>query len=407
MSSPIIRFITNAINAVIQNAKKAHFFQSNKNITSIEFVMLNILQIQKISGVTLGYLEATKELKNRQNNAVKTFATNIIISQVVNNVFLLFFLAMIKFIQLLCSYQYNQVQKDTDYPNALLCISIILFQEKDTNHPNALLQSITSAEETCSIFWSFSTTSSFELLSSQEKPTITAVSPKAISSLSNLMLLLPSFSRISFDFDSISSKFVEGDSGIIFTLISASAIVLFWKFDLQRFPYYLFIYLSHKNLYCSGRDILHSYYFRPQFLQMVIISFIQLKVDDKKRRMDNNYLELLEFISKNSGVSVEELGRKVEAKQAKLAGLISKEGAAQIIAAELHISFDKQTIKISQVVPGMRKINLVGRIITLFPVKEYNKNGRSGRIGSFILADETSNIRTCLLYTSPSPRDQA
>jgi len=112
--------------------------------------------------------------------------------------------------------------------------------------------------------------------------------------------------------------------------------------------------------------------------------------------MDNNYLELLEFISKNSGVSVEELGRKVEAKQAKLAGLISKEGAAQIIAAELHISFDKQTIKISQVVPGMRKINLVGRIITLFPVKEYNKNGRSGRIGSFILADETSNIRTVL-----------
>jgi len=112
--------------------------------------------------------------------------------------------------------------------------------------------------------------------------------------------------------------------------------------------------------------------------------------------MDNNYLELIEFISKNSGVPVEELERRVEAKQAKLAGFISKAGAAQIIAAELNISFDKQTIKISQIVPGMRKINLVGRIITLFPVKEYNKNGRSGRIGSFILADETSNIRTVL-----------
>lgn len=112
--------------------------------------------------------------------------------------------------------------------------------------------------------------------------------------------------------------------------------------------------------------------------------------------MDNNYLELIEFISKNSGVPVDELERRVEAKQAKLAGLISKAGAAQIIAAELNISFDKQAIKISQIVPGMRKINLVGRIITLYPVKEYNKNGRSGRIGSFILADETSNIRTVL-----------
>jgi ssDNA-binding replication factor A large subunit len=44
----------------------------------------------------------------------------------------------------------------------------------------------------------------------------------------------------------------------------------------------------------------------------------------------------------------------------------------------------------------MRKINLVGKVINLFPIKEYNKNGRSGRIGSFILADETSNIRTVL-----------
>ena len=44
----------------------------------------------------------------------------------------------------------------------------------------------------------------------------------------------------------------------------------------------------------------------------------------------------------------------------------------------------------------MRKINLIGKVIKLFPIREYNKNGRSGRIGSFILADETSNIRTVL-----------
>lgn len=112
--------------------------------------------------------------------------------------------------------------------------------------------------------------------------------------------------------------------------------------------------------------------------------------------MGGNYQQLVEFISESSGVSIDEIERKVEAKQAKLSGLISKEGAAQVIAAELDINFDKQTIKISQIVPGMRKINLVGKIIELFPVREYNKNGRSGRIGSFILADDTSNIRTVL-----------
>jgi len=112
--------------------------------------------------------------------------------------------------------------------------------------------------------------------------------------------------------------------------------------------------------------------------------------------MEGNYYQLIQFISDNSGIGIEEIERKIEAKQAKLSGLISKEGAAQVIAAELNINFDKQSIKINQIVPGMRKINLIGKIIQLFPVREYNKNGKSGRIGSFILADDTSNIRTVL-----------
>jgi len=107
-------------------------------------------------------------------------------------------------------------------------------------------------------------------------------------------------------------------------------------------------------------------------------------------------LQLVEFISQSSGVSIEDIERKIEAKQAKLAGLISKEGAAQVIAAELNVNFDKQMIKIAQMVPGMRKINLVGKIIELAPIREYNKNGRSGKIGSFVLADDTSNVRTVL-----------
>jgi len=112
--------------------------------------------------------------------------------------------------------------------------------------------------------------------------------------------------------------------------------------------------------------------------------------------MDENYIQLVDFVSKQSGVAPDEIERKVEAKRAKLAGLISKEGALQVIAAELNINFDKQSIKISQIVPGMRKVNIVGKVINVFPIREYNKNGRSGRIGSFVLADETSNIRTVL-----------
>ena len=58
--------------------------------------------------------------------------------------------------------------------------------------------------------------------------------------------------------------------------------------------------------------------------------------------MSDNYHQLVDFISKNSGLSNEDIERRIEAKQAKLAGLISKEGAAQVVAAELNINFDKQ-----------------------------------------------------------------
>ncbi|MGV8152389.1 MAG: hypothetical protein ACP5OG_04860 [Candidatus Nanoarchaeia archaeon] len=112
--------------------------------------------------------------------------------------------------------------------------------------------------------------------------------------------------------------------------------------------------------------------------------------------MEENYSQLIELISQSSGLDLNEIERRVEAKQAKLSGLISKEGAAQVVAAELGVNFDKQIIKINQIVPGMKKINLIGKIVTLFPIKEYNKNGRSGRIGSFILADDTSNTRVVL-----------
>lgn len=112
--------------------------------------------------------------------------------------------------------------------------------------------------------------------------------------------------------------------------------------------------------------------------------------------MLQNYNQLVERISRSSGLSVEDIERRVEAKRAKLSGLISREGAAQVVASELGISFDKEKMKIDEIVSGMKRVNLVGKIIQLFPTKEYNKNNRQGKIASFIIADDTGNIRTVL-----------
>jgi len=48
---------------------------------------------------------------------------------------------------------------------------------------------------------------------------------------------------------------------------------------------------------------------------------------------------------------------------------------------------------------GMRKVNIVGKVINIFPVREFNKNGREGKVANFILADETGSTR-CVLWDS-------
>jgi len=113
-----------------------------------------------------------------------------------------------------------------------------------------------------------------------------------------------------------------------------------------------------------------------------------------------NYEQLIEKISRASGLSIEEINRKIEAKRAKLSGLISREGAAQIVSAELGINFEKEKVKINEIVSGMKKVNVVGKIIKLFPIREYEKNDKKGKVENFILADSTGNIRTVLWDTN-------
>jgi len=113
--------------------------------------------------------------------------------------------------------------------------------------------------------------------------------------------------------------------------------------------------------------------------------------------MEGNDERILEKVSESSCLQKDELERRVEAKRAKLAGLISREGAAQIIAAELGISFDNEKLKINELLPGMRKINLVGKIIGLSPVRTFvTKKGDNGKVANLIVADETSNVKVVL-----------
>ncbi len=117
--------------------------------------------------------------------------------------------------------------------------------------------------------------------------------------------------------------------------------------------------------------------------------------------MEGNYERIVRKIASSSGLGEDEIERRVEAKRAKLAGLISREGAAQVIAAELGINFDNERLKINELLPGMRRVNVVGKIINLSPVRTFTtKNGEESKVCNFLLADDTSNVRVVLWDTN-------
>ena len=114
-----------------------------------------------------------------------------------------------------------------------------------------------------------------------------------------------------------------------------------------------------------------------------------------------NYEKIIEKIARASNLDKEEIKRKVQAKRAKLSDLISYEGAAQIVAVELGINFENEKSKIKELLPNMRKVNAVGKVINLFPVRTFKNNkGTESKVANLIFADDTSNIKVVLWDTN-------
>lgn len=110
----------------------------------------------------------------------------------------------------------------------------------------------------------------------------------------------------------------------------------------------------------------------------------------------DSYSQLIEKIAQASKLATDDIERRVEAKRAKLSGLVSKEGAAQIVAAELGINFEQEKVKIAELNPAARRAHVIGKVIEIFPVRSYNKNGKEGKVANLIVADESASSRVVL-----------
>ncbi len=112
-----------------------------------------------------------------------------------------------------------------------------------------------------------------------------------------------------------------------------------------------------------------------------------------------SYDEIVAKIKEKSSLSDGELAEKVDKKVAQLAGLVSREGAAHIVASELGIKLIEQLsgrLQIKNILNGMRDVETVGKVLQVFEERQFSTNGREGKLASLQIADETGSIRAVL-----------
>ncbi|MEM3127150.1 MAG: OB-fold nucleic acid binding domain-containing protein [Candidatus Woesearchaeota archaeon] len=109
-----------------------------------------------------------------------------------------------------------------------------------------------------------------------------------------------------------------------------------------------------------------------------------------------SYSQAIEKIKEKSKLSEDLIHSKINKKMEELHGLVSKEGAAHIIANELGIKlFESFTgkMQIKNLISGMRNVEITGKIIDVYQVNEFSTEKGKGKVGTFLLADETGITR--------------
>ncbi|MBN3037311.1 MAG: DUF2240 family protein [Candidatus Diapherotrites archaeon] len=110
-----------------------------------------------------------------------------------------------------------------------------------------------------------------------------------------------------------------------------------------------------------------------------------------------------EIIAKilEAGMTREELEARIKEKQEEYGGLLTEAGAAYSVAKDMGIDLGLpeervEILKINQLKKGLDNVNIEGVVTTIFPVREWSKAGKSGKVCNLIIKDETGEIRLVL-----------
>jgi len=109
--------------------------------------------------------------------------------------------------------------------------------------------------------------------------------------------------------------------------------------------------------------------------------------------------QIIEKICETSEKPIDKVKKMISEKQDELSGLVSKEGAAYMVARDLGINLiqeSKREFKVKNIVSGLRTIDLVARIVKIYDQREFERNGKKGCVINILLGDETGIIRMSL-----------
>lgn len=115
-----------------------------------------------------------------------------------------------------------------------------------------------------------------------------------------------------------------------------------------------------------------------------------------------SYQDIIKRINQETNVSEQEIELKVKEKLTKLSDLITKEGAAHIVAHELGVKIFQPVGKstVDKLIAGMNSVNLLCKVVKLFGVREFKTEKRSGKVANLLVGDETGVIKLVLWDTN-------
>ncbi len=111
--------------------------------------------------------------------------------------------------------------------------------------------------------------------------------------------------------------------------------------------------------------------------------------------------ETLHQIVKQTGIPLDEINKRIDAKIKNVSGLLTRLGAALVIADNLRVDIDlnkpgdgEPSITVTSIIDGMKNIVVKGTVMSVYPLKEFQKrDGKTGRVANAMLKDDTGTIR--------------